>query len=424
MGKILNTTFRDSVSQLTGFYNDLVNNPFYLFNDQKPTICTYYNINKDYSTLDPGSKLAYDNIGEDTPIRFNRIYDFILFGFNKIQLETNVDDFGVEAEKITGDCVVIPNNFIPTEGDYFEINHIKDQTWLFIVTDVQKDTLDNGANVYKIMYRLEYNSNYRLLPKIIYNFRCIEVREGTNIISIVRCEDYDTAEIMDNVAVMLKKYFCDLFYRDTVQTFIYEDLTEYRIYDPYMIEFLMRNKILNNGDEGYIHVDQKINLPKTFSIDYDKTFLRCFELRDKDNLLKSLRNVNILDIRDVSYGTIFFSRFENYYRAVYVDASLPIFTTYCIDEDLLYAIKDHKLVKLGVSETDSEIKPELWKNVIIKYFYDENLTIDEVNSIKNLNFDYAKNAYYIMPLLIFILEKYITKTLNDKQTIKTDYKEH
>ena len=76
MGKILNTTFRDSVSQLTGFYNDLVNNPFYLFNDQKPTICTYYNINKDYSTLDPGSKLAYDNIGEDTPIRFNRIYDF------------------------------------------------------------------------------------------------------------------------------------------------------------------------------------------------------------------------------------------------------------------------------------------------------------------------------------------------------------
>ena len=418
MGKILTTTYKDSVNQLTGFYNDLVNNPFYIFNEQKPTICIYYNINKDYSTLDPGSKLAYDNIGSDTPIRFNRIYDFILYGFNKILLDTNVDEFGVEAEKITGDCIVLPNNFIPTEGDYFEVDHIKDQTWLFIVTDVQKDTLNNGANAYKITYRLEYNSNERLLDKIIYNFKAIEVREGTNIAKIVRCEDYDIAKLMDDKAVMLKSYFIDLFYRETVQTFIYEDLTEYRIYDPFMIEFLIRNKILLNGEDGYVHVDQKLSLPRTFSIDYDKTFFRCFELRDRDKLLSSNRNLYIMDIRDMYYGTIFFSRFEHYYRAVYTDPGMPIYTTYCIDEDLLYDIKDHNLVKLYGNETDSEVKPELWKNIIIKYFYDEDITIDELKSIENLRFEYAKNAYYIIPILIFILEKYITKTL------KSDYKEH
>lgn len=418
MGKILTTTYKDSVDQLTGFYNDLVNNPFYIFNEQKPTICTYYNINKDYSTLDPGSKLAYDNIGSNTPIRFNRIYDFILYGFNKILLDTNVDEFGAEAEKITGDCIVIPNNFIPTEGDYFEVKHIKDQTWLFIVTDVQKDTLSNGANAYKLVYRLEYNSNERLLDKIIYNFRAIEVREGTNIAKIVRCEDYDIAKLMDDTAVMLKKYFCDLFYRETVQTFIFEDLTEYRIYDPFMIEFMIRNKILANGEDGYVHVDQKINIPNTFNIDYDKTFLRCFEKRDRNNLLRSDRNLYIVDISHVSYGTIFFSRFENYYRAIYTNPGLPIYTTYCIDEDLLYDIVDHKLVSLFEGEDDSEVKPELWRNIIVKYFYDEDLTTDEVNSIYNLKYEYAKNAFYLIPLLIFILEKYTVKAL------KSDYKEH
>ena len=37
----------------------------------------------------------------------------------------------------------------------------------------------------------------------------------------------------------LKKYFQELFYNERVQTFIFMDLTEFRMYDPYMIEFLI-----------------------------------------------------------------------------------------------------------------------------------------------------------------------------------------
>ena len=73
MGRILQTTYQDTVNQVTNFYSDLVNNPFYIYNDKKPVICTYYNINKDYSSLDPGSKIHMDNIGSDSPIRYNRI---------------------------------------------------------------------------------------------------------------------------------------------------------------------------------------------------------------------------------------------------------------------------------------------------------------------------------------------------------------
>ena len=406
MGKILTTTYKDSIEKVITFQNDLVNNPFYQYNDQKPIICTYYNLDKTYSSLDTGSKLSYDEIGTESPLRFNKISDLIIYGFNKIQLSSMIDEFGLESEDITGDCILIPNNFMPTEGDYFEVDHIKDSTYLFKITDVQKDTLNNGSNGFKLTYKLAYNSNINLEPLVLHNYKAIEVREGTNIKKIVRCEDYDIAKFIDDTCVYLKRYYNDLFYNQYVQTWIYEDLTSYRIYDPYMIEFLFRNKILADGEDSYIAVTHVIPVHQTFNIDYDRTFLRVFETKRIDKLLSSDRNILPEFINQ--YGSIFESRYETYYKAKYVERQQPPYTTYCIGDDLLYDIQDHKLVP----EDDNELKPELWKNILVKYFYDEDLTEDEIMSIENLKFEYAKNAYYIIPLLIFCLEKYMISVLN------------
>ena len=173
MGKILDTTYHETIENITSFYGSLINNSFYDLNDKKPTIVTYYNINKSYSSLDPGAKIAYDNIGDSTPFRFNMIEDFILYGINRVELQTAIEEFGTEAERITGDAFILPNTIIPTEGDYFEIPYVKDSTWLFMVNDVQQDTLKNGSNVYKITYRLEYIDHDRLKNAIVDTFKMI-----------------------------------------------------------------------------------------------------------------------------------------------------------------------------------------------------------------------------------------------------------
>ena len=67
--------------QFTEFNNTLIDNSFYTLSDKKPTIVTYYNIDKEHSALDPGAKIAYNNIGPDSPLRFHRITDFIIYGF-------------------------------------------------------------------------------------------------------------------------------------------------------------------------------------------------------------------------------------------------------------------------------------------------------------------------------------------------------
>lgn len=399
LGKFLSTTYKDSVESITSLYQDLVNNPFYTLNDRKPVFVTYYNINKDYSSVDPGSKLQYDNIGADTPMKWNRIYDFPIYGFSRIELSNEIGEFGVEANPIEGEAYILPNTITPYENDYFEVSHIKDSTWLFIIKDVQKDTLDNGSNAYKISYRIEYDDNSKIKDNIIHNFEAIEKSDGTNFISIARCEDVDIARKMDEYAVKLKKYFIELFYNQYVQTFIYEDLTDVRVYDPFMVEFIKRNRVLDNGEDSYVYVNHVIPVNKTFSLDYDHTMFRLFENLDREKAISYIHQTNIDDIR--AYGTTFSARYEKYYQATWKRNDFRGHETMCLDEDILYHIMDHELF---VDSNGVNSPSILWKNILVKHFYNEDITEEELVAIDDIQFVEAAPVFYLLPLLIYCLE--------------------
>ena len=363
--------------------------------------------------LDPGSKLSYETLGPDSPIKFNKVESMLVYGLQKIELNMENEEYGLEADKISGECYILPNTIIPLEGDYFVIEHIKSAKWLFIVTDVQVDTLANGSNAYKISYRLEHHDESMIEENIADNFKLIEKREGTNIIKVVRKEDLDTAKLIDGADVYLKRLFNDLFYNDKVQTFIYMDLYEFRVYDPYMIEFLIRNKILNDGEDSYIYVDHKIPTVKTFSIDYDRTFFRVFEKRNKDKLLSSLHETQLKEIK--YYGSIFDSRFESYYETKYILPPVG-YRGKCLDEQLLFDIAEHNLI----DENDLMMNQDLplWRNILVKYFYNENLTEAEINSIEDIHIGNAIQTFYTVPLLILVLEYYIELLLSDRDELK------
>ena len=409
MGKIIETTYHDTVEKITSFNKDLINNSFYTLNDKKPTIVTYYNINRKLSNLDPGSKLAYNNIGKNNPIRYDKIEDFIVYGFQRIELQTENDEFGLEAEKISGEVIVLPNKIVPLEGDYFEVEHITDSTWLFIVTDVQRDNLENGANAYKLQYKLEYIDNKQLQQNVAGHYKMIEKREGNNINEIVEVSILDRAKKMDRMAVMLKDYYYELFYNDKVQTFIYTDLTEWRIYDSYMIEFLRRNKIMSNGSDSFLYVDHKIPTVKTFILDYDKTFFRAFEEADINKLKVCEYTNQPMEIK--AYGSIFHSRFEPYFQAKYVKPPAEGYKGYCIPEEILYTIIDKHIIDENIK--DNNINIPIWINILTKHFTGDLITEEELKSIETFKFNISMYAFYLIPLLIFCLETAIEKALDE-----------
>ena len=161
MGKFTNTSYTNTIDKLVDATKSKLNNPYYIFTDKKPTKVTYYAQNIEKSTLDEASGLYEAHVGDASAFRYNKIKDFIIYGIERITTDYDVSDFGTESAPISGDAVILPNTITPRPGDFFAISYVK-ETLLFKVNGVTSDTLDTGANFYKIEYAAEIAIEHHL----------------------------------------------------------------------------------------------------------------------------------------------------------------------------------------------------------------------------------------------------------------------
>ena len=410
MGKFINTTYQNTVDNLVDMNKDLTNNPFYLFNNQKPTKVTYYNINKEKSTLDPGSELAYTNIGDQSPLRFNIVHDFYIFQFPRIELNLEQGEFGQEGSPIEGESYILPNTITPTEGDYFEVEHIRDRKWLFRVTDVNRDTLENGNNVWKINWNLDRGGNEDIKKNIVDEYEYVITPEGTNTKSIVKLTKFDLAQKIDNLTSSLRDYFKDLFYDSRVQTFMYKWYNESNMIDPFSIEFIKRNDILSDDTNGYWFVKQQVSLPATFAIDYDKSIFRVFEMRNKDKI-KTCQYQSQADYIDDDVS-IFSTRYEPYfalnYKTYYFDTNTPM-----KPKGIIPIVSEEFIDHIASGEAyNAEDTNQLYLNIIIKWFNGGKITEDDLKYVDCIDMSTTEELYYQLLFLIFVLDRYTESLLN------------
>lgn len=408
MGKFINTRYKETLDGVTEFAKSLLNNRLYSFNDKNVTRVKYWNTNKELSSLDPGSKLEMVEVGEESPKRFNVIENLYMYGLPKMEINLENGDFGLEAEPVTGECYIMPGEVVPIPGDFFQIEHMINNPWLFMVIAVDRDTFDNGHNIWKLSYRLERHEDQSIKKNVVDEYIMIDMQEGTNTRYCVRKVNYIKAEELDDFCVTLKNYFVDLFFSDPVQTFIYKYLNESNMYDPFLIEFIIRNGVLENNSENYIHITHQTILNKTFAIDYDKTFYRAFELCDKKKLNESI-HVSQASLVD-SLSSVFHYRYENYFELTYHPiTNIPSGPMNARDYIEIFS---EDLIEHIVNNEFYEEFDKRYLNIFIKYFNGINIDQDDLEYIKKIEYNDAKNIFYLLPLIIFTLETYIKKLLS------------
>ena len=181
MGKFSDTKYVSTIDNLVDSTKNKLNNPYYIFNDKKPTKVTYFAQDIEKSTLDEASGLYESNMGDGSPFKFNKIKDFIMYGLDRIAADYDLNDNGIESNPITGEAVILPNTITPRPGDYFHIGYIKEKN-LFIVNSVSIDTLDSGANIYKIEYALcaENRSIESIEKQVDDSFNFVVNNSGTD----------------------------------------------------------------------------------------------------------------------------------------------------------------------------------------------------------------------------------------------------
>ena len=397
MSKFLNKTYANTVEHLVSGGNEKLKNPFYGFIDKGATIGTYYNLNTHESTLDADSKMAYAYHGKASPLKYNKIEKACVYGFNKVELDIDITEDGPDSSPITGEFIIPPNVFKPMAQDYFIIDYVK-KKFAFKITKAIPDTLSNGANCYKAEYQLSLITEEEieeLNAEVVDTFVLTTVNDGTNTQAVLEKKDYSLIDNLEDILYDIKDYFYSLFYKNRIQTFIYE-YSYMNLYDPYMIEFLRRNKILTKGDD-IIYVDHKVIPSQSFAIDYANTFFRTLEKRDTKHIrLPLARATKIID----KTSSLYYSP-EDFYEVLYHENSFGTYSLEIIDQSIIEHIKNNTLYD-----------EDTFLNLIVRYMNKVPIDDSVIDTLNNMVFRYDFKTFYAVPITIFCVEQGIKDILS------------
>ncbi len=396
MSKFINTEKKLTIDSLVAGFRDRMNNPYYSMQDKKPSVVTYLTHNIENSTLDSATQLEYSALGSNSPTRFNKILGFFIYGLERITVNLELGEYGVESNAIEGEAIILPNTIVPIPGDYFIIDYTG-KDYLFKVTDVNTDTLDSGSNFYKISYKLDQTDNESIQSQVVDTYNMIINNVGTKFNPIIKSNDYDFIIILEDILLRLKRYYKNLFYNDRVQTFTFTN-RGCKFYDPYLIEFLIRNNLLE-GDNEYIYIGHQIDLPATMFLDYDKTMFRNVELRSKDDIENRISSTATVISDPIS---IFSSRKEDYYIIKYNNGYNGLEFIQNFDPFLIDAIINNTITDIG----------NTYYNIIVKYFNDiETFESTDVQFLEEIDYQSNLALFYCIPIMIYIIEYYIKNML-------------
>ena len=97
MGKFTDTKHSTLMDNLIeGIHEHQLKNPFYKFTDKNATKVTYYRQNIDKTTTEYGSEDIYQTIGKKSPVKYNKINGFYIYGIDRIDTNAEITDYGLE----------------------------------------------------------------------------------------------------------------------------------------------------------------------------------------------------------------------------------------------------------------------------------------------------------------------------------------
>ena len=224
---------------------------------------------------------------------------------------------------------------------------------------------------------------------------------GTEFKCFVRKNDYDLIEKVELMLEDIRRFYNSLFFKDNLQTYVFMNDQGKYFYDPYMVEFLIRNGIMYGGDKkSQQYVAQAMYLPPTFIIEYDESFWRAFELQNAEKL----HSINAFGRYIEDPNSLFATRMEDYYYLIYTpEMWFNSFTP--LPEEVISNIAENKYY---AKDDENAIY-----NILTDYMRhpEEVISADNLKYLDSIRYAASKELFYLIPLLLFSMEQAIKKLL-------------
>lgn len=279
---------RKAVNDNVFEYESRLKSPVARFLDTTPSFTTYYHLNPDHITTDEGFQDVSSLIGFRSPLRYNKIVQFPLYGLEQMMLQIQDTDFGLDST-YEGEAVVMSSTIKPLPNDFFTISTIKFPC-VFRVTEILYDTVMPN-NYYKINFSLQWIDEEmlsQLEAQVIENYTCIFENIGTEMNSLIKTEDYSRIEDIKKMYDDICGVYKSLYYNDRHNCFLGEFGAGISVYDPYQTRFINTHRLFNKKNDymTLILTDQLTDSHR--DIKYERSIYRFVERR-KPNFVKPFK---------------------------------------------------------------------------------------------------------------------------------------
>ena len=273
------------VEEAVFIHEKKLKSPVSRFIETTPTFVTYYHLNPDVTTTDGGFKDVSSIIGSRSPLRFNKIESFPLYGIEAIILQLQDTDQGLDSS-YEGEAVIVPGSIKPLENDFFIIPYLR-EPYMFRVTEIMYDNI-MPDNYYKIGFKLEYLDDGKIenIENQVYEkYTCLLENIGTENNCIIQVESKEKLDKINEMYDDMASTYKSIFYNERHNCFLGEIGCGQFLYDPLQTEFINQHQLFNKKYDL-----QCLMLTDQFSdskrrIKYERSIYRFIERRNP-NLVK------------------------------------------------------------------------------------------------------------------------------------------
>lgn len=367
------------------------------FDNKTPTFTTYYHINNVNSITDSGWFNVERIIGSQSPIRFQKIENFPIYGIESIKPDLGDEDMGLQAS-FDGDAIILPNTIKPLPNDLFTISYLGTR-FVFMVTEVNYDTIKSN-NFYSINYTMRAESDVTEIEKqVLEKYDCVFENIGTDDKCLIRSNVFEKINIITDWCKKISREYTSLFYNVRYNSFLYDTGVGIFLYDRYLTQFINNNKLFaEKNSYNTLHLSNEDYKP-SFISEYEDCIYRAIEDRDIDavDYMRALHWT-------ISYpDSIFkFYNVENV-RSVFINRT----------GDHMY-LPDALISNIKTNVTPSD--DDILGNLLVKHFNNELNTVDaiDVGVLKKYKIRYVYTDFMMIPIALYCLLKTVRSELDNR----------
>ena len=252
MAVVLNVEKSKYINSIIEIYTKNKVGQYSKFLNYQPTFVTYYHVNQVLSRADVGTGNVESELGERSPIRFNKILNFPLYNLPELKPDINVDETGADIELDCTSIICLPNTIHPRSGDHFIIKLPNTKEFLFRVTNFEYNTIQSN-DYYRIdaeLHAISTNIEEKFMKgQIVEEYYTIFENIGTNDRCFFRTRDSEYLNSLSNLFYKLRDYYINGFYKRDINSFTYgtarysEFGREMYRYDSYLEHFINESNI-------------------------------------------------------------------------------------------------------------------------------------------------------------------------------------